>query len=251
MKIPLFLLSSLLIVSSVSASDTPLKVFVFSGQSNMVGMRSVGEELPAEMQKPNPKALFWTGTEWKPIAPGVSEPKGFGPEISFASHYTQTTGETIGIIKHSVGGTPIERWQPKEGKNLYTVLEEKVKAAAKSRPIEVVGMLWMQGERDSKDEEKAPLYEARLRMLVEGSREVFESPQMIFIAGRVNPPKDRYLYVEEVRKAQSTLDIDGYTFIDCDDLELGPDKLHFNTKGVEKMGEKFATAMVEQLEKQK
>lgn len=230
------------------SEDTPLKVVVLSGQSNMVGMRSVAEELPEEMQRPNPKALFWTGTEWKPIAPGVSEPKGFGPEISFAWHYTEATGETIGLVKHSVGGTPIDRWQPNEGKNLYTVLEEKVKSAGKSRPIEVIGMLWMQGERDSKVEGNAPLYKERLRKLVEGSREVFYSPDMLFIAGRVNPPRERYPYVDQVREAQETLDVKGYGYIDCDDLELGPDNLHFNTKGVEKMGKKFADAL---LEKQK
>ncbi len=251
MKRRLLLLTGLLLgLASAGAGfaqeSKPLKVFVFAGQSNMVGMRGAADELPEAMRSPNPKALFWTGEGWEPIAPGVSEKKGFGPEIAFAHAWTERTGETIGIIKHSVGGTSLAtQWLPEAKNSLYGKLAAKVEAAKQSRPIEIVGMLWMQGERDSRDPEMAKAYAKNLRHLIETARKDFDAPEMVFVAGRVNPPEGKYVARDTVRAAQKDLDLDGYRWIDCDDLSLGPDNLHYDTAGLVQMGERFAKVAAE------
>lgn len=227
---------------SLGQETETLKVFVFAGQSNMVGMRSESGELPDSMGKPNPKALFWTGDSWDSLAPGVSQEKGFGPEISFAHAWTERTGETIGIIKHSIGGTSLAtQWLPEVKYSLFQKLKAKVEAAKESRPIEIVGMLWMQGERDSREPEMAAAYEKNLKHLVETAREEFGAPEMVFVAGRVNPPEGKYVARETVRAAQKNLKLKGYRWIDCDDLSLGPDNLHYDTAGIVEMGLRFAT----------
>src|SRR5262245_40047277 len=66
------------------SGEKPLKVVVCAGQSNMVGLRSKAEELPAELQKVQKGNLYFDGTTWVDLAPGVTAKVGFGPEISLA-----------------------------------------------------------------------------------------------------------------------------------------------------------------------
>jgi Carbohydrate esterase, sialic acid-specific acetylesterase len=233
---------------SALAQVTPLKVFVLAGQSNMVGSRAVAAELPEALQGIQEQAFFFDGQAWVALAPGVTEETGFGPELSFACQMTATLKEPVGIIKHSVGGTDLaERWDPVNPKSLYAELVEKVRAARESRPVEVVGMLWMQGERDSKDAEMAAAYGDNLGELIKSARRHFENPDMPFVAGRVNPPEAEFLHVGLVRNAQEECRLGQYAFIDCDTLPKGPDNLHYDTEGVVTMGERFAEAMLKLL----
>jgi len=109
----------------------PLPTFIFVGQSNMVGKRCRAEELPAQLQQVNSYALFFQAKtkSWVAIAPGRTEPSGFGPEIAFASVMAEQLGHPIGIIKHSRGGTNLHRqWNPADEKSLFGELTKKVKA---------------------------------------------------------------------------------------------------------------------------
>lgn len=241
--IRLLFLATFLPLIDLRAAE-PLRVVVLAGQSNMVGVRSQAEELPEAMRSPQSGALFWTGKGWEPLAPGVSEPRGFGPEISFAHAFLRQSPGPIGLIKHSVGGTALAtRWNPDDPKSLYTQMLKKVREAGKDRPIQMIAMLWMQGERDSKDADMAAAYARNLKHLIESARRDLAAPEMVFLAGRVNPPADRYPHVEQVRAAQASDLWSGYGHIDCDDLTKGNDDLHYDTQGIRKMGERFATKL--------
>ncbi|MCP4645165.1 MAG: sialate O-acetylesterase [bacterium] len=222
-----------------------LRVFVLAGQSNMVGSRCQTAQLPLDLQGDQRRALFFNGVDWVRLAPGVTEEEGFGPEISFAHTGSAEMQSPVGIIKHSVGGTDLaHRWNPDDPRSLYGELLKKVRAAQASRPIQVVGMLWMQGERDSKDEAMASAYADNLARLIHSARRDFDAPDMVFVAGRVNPPKLTFPFVDHVRTAQKTCPVEGYGFIDCDDLPKGSDNLHYSTHGVVEMGRRFAGAVV-------
>ncbi len=241
----LLLLLTLFLVLNLPAegAEKPLKVIVCAGQSNMVGKRGDASQLPAEL-KGEQKSLFWTGKEWVPLKPGVTEKKGFGPEISCAYKAAEILGEPVGIIKHSVGGTSLHtQWNVANPKSLYSQLLAKVQSAQKSRKIDIIGMIWMQGERDSKDKTMAENYAKNLEALVNKARKDFNSPEMFFAAGRVNPPKGKYTFSDIVRKAQEECSLPGYAFIDCDPLPKGGDNLHYTTEGLVRMGNLFAAAL--------
>ncbi|MCF7818957.1 MAG: sialate O-acetylesterase, partial [Kiritimatiellales bacterium] len=219
----------------------PLDVYVCAGQSNMAG---AGEKasLPPELQAAQTNVFVFNGTGWDVMEPTAT---GVGPEISFAYAMQQALGKPIGIILHAVGGTNLAtNWNPlltADAGNLYAVLTNKVEAARQTREINVKGMIWMQGENDSKKADMAAAYGQNLTNLVLAARADFQNPSMSFVAGRVNP---LYAYVALVRAAQESCALPGYSWVDCDDLPKNPDNLHYNTDGQVLLGQRFAAKIL-------
>ena len=240
--------TALFCTTAVHAGEKPMKVFVLAGQSNMVGKRCRKDRLPEELRKEQPQALFFTGTEWVPLAPGKTEKRGFGPEISFAKRTAEKLGETVGIVKLSVGGTSLSvNWAPDRPGSLYAKLKDLVGKAAASRSIQVAGMLWMQGGADAKNENKAKAYAKNLEEFIRKAREDFKNPNMAFVCGRSAAPVKKYPQIVHVRKAQEGVTLPGYAWIDHDDIPMGRDGVHYSTEGQVKAGYMFADAMLKLL----
>ena len=228
-----------------AAQEKPLKVFVLAGQSNMVGAQGNASQLSKELQGEQIEAVFFDGKQWVPVAPGRTETRGFGPEISFAYRMREELKEPVGIIKHSIGGTSLALdWSPANHDSLYVQLLSKVSAARQQRAIEIIAMLWMQGERDSRDQGMAEAYAKNLASFISAARKDFRAPSMFFVAGRVNPPRPQYPFVDIVRSAQEECKEARYAFVDCDSLEKLPDGLHYSTRGLVDMGYRFAEAIL-------
>jgi len=269
MKIPCHLLSALVLLclhlccspTYAKENPAPLKVFVFAGQSNMAGLRSnAGELKDSSLAGPQENLSFFNG-DWVPLAPGSTQNtpagvaegergrrarEGFGPEISFAYRVSQALGEPVGIIKLAQGRTSLQRhWLPGRPGGLYEQLSQIVKAASGRRPIEVVSMLWMQGETDAKAPAEAKAYAGNLRTLVETARRDFGNPRMSFVAGRINLPDPADpASMQMVREALAGRELSDYAWIDCDDLPTVSDRLHFDTQGIEEMGKRMANAFL-------
>ena len=227
----------------------PLKVFVCAGQSNMKGVCAEVSELPEEIRKQPENVVFnpkRNGPAWLPLEAANVQKAGFGPELSFAQEMSEHLGEPVGIIKHAVGGTELAtRWDPDGDKSLYQVLFSYVQKAKESREIEIVGMIWMQGEADSKNEEYAAAYEQNLKDFVARARKDFDVEAMPYIAGRVNPPKGaKYVNPARVRAAQENAEISHYAYINCDELTKVADGVHYDAAGTVEMGRLFAKKMV-------
>ncbi|MHC4983924.1 MAG: sialate O-acetylesterase [Planctomycetota bacterium] len=217
-----------------------LAVFVLAGQSNMQGLGD-GGKLPVELQRQQDDVLLFDGKKWAPLRP----PKRFGPEVSFAREMADAMGRPVGIIKFAVGGSHlVYDWNPKfkDKNNYYARTLAMVAAAKQSRPIEILGMLWMQGERDSLFPGAAGKYAANLKELVASAREDCGAPKMTFVLGRVNPPPKRYKFSNLVRKAQAEIDLPLTAWVDCDDLPKHADNLHYNAAGQLELGRRFAQA---------
>ena len=234
-----------------AADEEPMPVIILAGQSNMVGVDAKELlSLPKEMQAPQANALFaeyWLD-EFKPLLP-----KNYiGPEVSFGYEMSKALNKKIAMAKLAVGGTSMEiDWNPSEFNkeksigSLYKRLIEYVSSLkSKHKNIKFVGLLWMQGEADSRYHAKTvDQYKLKLETLIDNFRKEFDSPDMFFICGRINTPAD-WPYRKNVRDAQESIKKKGYAWIDCDDLELGPDKLHFTLKGQVEIGKKYAEKML-------
>ncbi len=240
-------------VGSEVATGKPLPVFILAGQSNMAGVQASTnkEKLSAELQKVNSDILFveFWNAEFKPLA----FKNRIGPELGFGTAMANAVGGKIGIIKLANGGTSIKQhWNPdpdlynkEKGVGvLYKRLLDYVKAVKLKNPnIEIVGMVWMQGEADSRYHAKTiDDYKGRLEKLIAGYRKAWDVPDMPFVCGRVNPPN--WPYQTQVRTAQETISVKNYAWVDCDGFELGGDNLHFTIDGQVAMGKSFAQSML-------
>jgi hypothetical protein len=226
-----------------------IKVFILSGQSNMVGGGSA-REVPAEMAAEDPNVLLWSRGEWTPLKPAGR----VGPEISFGKEMAKAwPGRKIGIVKFAVGGTSVTQWDPdKKGSGkraaLYARLMGYVKAAKEKTPggVEFVGLIWMQGERDSRDEKLAKAYTANLKKFVDRVRADTGAADLPFVLGRIRTP-DSYKFRDVVRKAQTEVagNIPNSAWADADGLEMKGDNLHYNTAGQIGLGQRFAKVYLE------
>lgn len=231
-----FIISTALYLLTVapSASDS-LTTYILAGQSNMLGRASTSE-LEASLQQPYDKALVFDRGKWVVFKPGNQ----FGPEVTFVRSMT-TNGRAIGVIKHAEGATSLAKdWKAGSGEQ-YLSLVRKVTEARASRKIRLAGLIWAQGEADSKSPENASAYGDRLAEFIQRLRADLGTPELPIVALRVNPP---YPHVEGVRTAIEQTKLAHYAWIDGDDLVKAKDNLHYNVAGQLVLGDRFAKSLM-------
>ncbi|MEO0481589.1 MAG: sialate O-acetylesterase [Planctomycetota bacterium] len=214
---PNLLLSALALASATTAQTwvqsidpepltpaKPLRVFVFAGQSNMVGSDSHVEDVQffppfRGLEEPQPKArfLYCIGREDKrqsegfvPLQPvnGV-----IGPELSFAREVMATLDEPIAIVKIAAGGTTIGRdWNPEDpgGFELYPLALETVRDALATLkqqrvPYRLEAFFWHQGENDMFDDGFRDAYGQNLANFLASWRRDLEAPELPFFIGEL------------------------------------------------------------------
>ncbi len=186
------------------AADDELRIFIFAGQSNMVGSDSkdslVDNHPPfkgaAEEQKdvrfsynlgPNKRSNGWVAM--KPVD------HVFGPEMTFARKLKKHVTYPIAIIKDAWGGTTlVTDWNPDGpdgGKKLYSRLMKQVAARckeldAKGIKYRIEAMMWHQGENDMFNREGIVTYEKNLRNFIANIRKDFKAPKLKFFIGEIS-----------------------------------------------------------------
>lgn len=182
-------------LSAVAANAKKAQVYIFSGQSNMQGSGLLAE-LPENYKQPQQKVFYWDNNTFVPLEPGkvrTSNPRTFGPEISFASTFRRFNPDTpLYIIKNYSSGKGLHRgwdnqkWEgeapgpermnfyPGEKPNdrnvgvHYRDLAQATQAGLKALKdsgvdYEVAGIVWVQGEQDGKNKVSAGQYAANLK----------------------------------------------------------------------------------------
>jgi hypothetical protein len=235
---------------SVSAAPhKDLQLFLLVGQSNMAGRGKVTEA----DRKPHPRVLMLTKAgEWvaavspmhfdKKVA-GVGLGRSFGIALAEAN-----PGATIGLIPCAVGGSPISTWESgayfKSTKSHpWDDAIRRARIALKSGTLK--GILWHQGESDSKDS-LAPVYEKKLHDLIARFRAELNAPGVPFIAGQMGQFKERpwseaKKQVDRVHQELSSK-VRNAAFVSSKGLAHKGDKVHFNAAGFREFGRRYATA---------
>jgi len=274
--------------NNLQLGNKTIKVFILSGQSNMVGW---GEDskLPDYLSNGDAHKLMFENGKWEILKPFKPSNKGqtkyglsgntFGPEISLAEEISKSyPNETIGIIKSSFGGTGILAWSPnwtKEQANrtndgrkgdLYKVLIDKIKAAQKEANIEIVGFMWQQGGKDMTKVSLGKEYFDNLKFLIKGLRKDLDLPNLpVFIGCSVSKEtltsmKDSP-QLQKVKKARPGVEhvisarfkaeqqLSNVKVVVTPNLEKHPKNVHYNTSGQLKLGEYYANTFLKFIDK--
>lgn len=220
----LIALAGLLSLASINDDRQGIHLFILSGQSNMAGLD------PAES-----------------FIPTVE--KEFGEE-------------QVVVVKDALGGQPIRRWykkwtsaagdQPEVIGDLYDRLMDKVYAAIQDKEVETITFVWMQGERDAR-EQHGEVYRDSFNGLLDQLKEDLGRTDINFVIGRLSDfdlADEKYPHWTMVRKAQVDLaEASPHgSWVDTDDLNEGKNKkgveinndLHYSVEGYKILGQRFA-----------
>ena len=181
-----------------------LRVFIFAGQSNMVGSDSkvkdikrfppyIGLEAPQE----NVLFTYCIGRQNKMRSDGWVALQHVnnvvGPELSFARKISRHIKAPIAIIKVAAGGTHLGGdWNPDEpiGFKMYPLALETIRTALTDldkRKIKyrLEGFMWHQGENDMFNKDYMPSYGKNLKNFLAKWRRDLKTPELKFYIGEL------------------------------------------------------------------
>ena len=220
----------------------------------------IAAALLAQVQGAQPQAHLF-------ILSGQSNMAGLDPDASFTPAVERAFGkENVIVVKDAMGGQPIRRWykqwkpaqgdEPKATGDLYDRLMTKVRAAIEGKPIQTVTFVWMQGERDAR-EQHGQVYAASFRGLLDQLRVDLQRQDINFVIGRLsdfdmdNTRYPHWTLIRQVQVALAEADPRG-AWVDTDDLNDGQNRqgkpiandLHYSVQGYETLGRRFAQKAV-------
>lgn len=184
--------------------EKTLRVFIFAGQSNMVGSDSKVRDIQrfppfAGLDAPQPdvKFSYCLGRENKTTSDGwiALQPvnKIVGPELSFARKVTDNIAAPIAIIKIAAGGTHLGGdWNPDNpsGFKMYPLALDWIRQALADLdrqriPYRLEGFMWHQGENDMFNPEYMANYGQNLKNLLASWRRDLKAPELRFYIGEL------------------------------------------------------------------
>ena len=268
------LLLAAFLLLPLSHAEAKAKVFILSGQSNMSG----GGPVVAEGLQFDPdvgdKVRMWDASDvwnkrgilgkWASLNELQAIKKEMrmdmiGPEFGFAKAMAAFyPADEIHLIKVAKGGTPINWWLPDaKGKpNGLTALQTNLKSALEKidGEYEIMGLLWMQGESDTKTQADAEAYQKKLEQFIALVRKETAKSELPVVIGRISSrilesPKFKMPFAKIVQSGQEAVTkADRHAFvIDTDDLTQRDDLVHFDQAGQLGLGERFGEAMIKAL----
>jgi hypothetical protein len=181
-----------------------LRVFIFAGQSNMVGSDSKAKDIQrfppfVGLDMPQDKVLFSynigreekrTSNGWIALQPVENV---VGPELSFARSVSQSIKAPIAIIKCAAGGTTLGGdWNPDEptGFKLYPAALQLIQSSLaeldrRKVAYRIEGFMWHQGENDMFSKEFKPNYGKNLKNFLASWRRDLKAPNLKFYVGEL------------------------------------------------------------------
>ena len=201
----LLLLFPVALSGNLSAQDDQtVRVFIFAGQSNMVGSDSKVEDIKrfppfSGLEAPQTKVRFsyCLGRENKTKSEGWIDLQPVnnivGPELSFAREVTRNTKGPLAIIKVAAGGTHLGGdWNPDDpiGFEMYPLALNWIRDALSDldqRGIKyrLEGFMWHQGENDMFNEDYMANYGDNLKNFLACWRRDLNAPDLQFYVGEL------------------------------------------------------------------
>jgi hypothetical protein len=204
-KLCAFLSIGLLLGTVAKAEDDKtLRVFIFAGQSNMVGSDSKVKDIKRfppfaglENAQTNVKFSYSIGRQKKMTSQGWVNLQPVnnvvGPELSFARKVSQEIDAPIAIIKCAAGGTHLGGdWNPDQpqGFKMYPLALSLIKSSLaeldkQKIPYRIEVFMWHQGENDMFNKEYMPNYGKNLANFLARWRRDLKTPDLKFYIGEL------------------------------------------------------------------
>ena len=248
--------------ATVASGGDVVHVIVMAGQSNMVGAGDadlLSEHLQpwAEAMPEIPCRQWLNGSEYGPVGwTDHLRPRGvfIGPEMSFGHRIAAARpNESVAILKVAFNGTNLGcDWNPEGcGNYLYhrlsTIIEYWMEDLESTGvDCRLAGVVWVQGESDSRTDWAANSYFHNLLEFVRNLRIDTHRATLPFVVVRVHPRASGYQYGPLVRAAmRDVAAID--TAIDSvgiSDLALKSDNIHLTGDSMVRVGIRAADAFL-------
>jgi hypothetical protein len=276
---------------TLTLSSGPVDVYLLGGQSNMQGLGDLSELTPAQLTPPT-NVFYWNGSGFVPLVPGTtitSSAGNFGPEIAFATQVAKP-GRKAYLIKEYNSGKPLDSgWDDQTwvgdppvpnrvnfypGTNatdvnqgtlykneLLPMYQAGIQAIIAQGGTPVIrGLIWMQGEQDSKTNISAGRYAANLKRLRDRLANDLGLPNPTNLPvtfGQVlpfTPPAPRFVCRDLVRVQQAAADmfsglpeaISHCRMVSTDGYPVySSDLVHYTTAGQLMLGTAFAQGLQE------
>ena len=235
-----------------------IDLFLLMGQSNMKGR---GEVPPDQKADPRIVMMLMKGDQWvvacDPLHTAIQKDSidgsgnaGVGPGLSFAQAVAaREPGVMIGLIPCAAGGSKVGQWQKGVSRSLYDEAIARAKTALKQGApgkVRICGVLWLQGESDTK-EELYSLYQENFLKAVDNVRADLNLPELPFIACTIGSFIEKkaavYPHVKEINAVLMNLPNlrPHAACVDARDLpgSIG-DNLHYNTESQTAIGPRYA-----------
>ena len=254
------------------ADTKTLRVFIFAGQSNMVGSDSKARDIKrfppfVGLDMPQDTVLFsynigreekLTSNGWVALQP-VDDV--VGPELSFARRVTQEIKAPIAIIKCAAGGTTLGAdWNPDapSGFKLYPLALQLIQSSLaeldrRKVAYRIEGFMWHQGENDMFSQEFKPNYGNNLKNFLACWRRDLKTPDLKFYIGELCTKTiwgmDNRLNMYAIRAGQKAVTgsdpLSEYIPTSHDAVEIGGGEglhYHYGTLGQLEHGVNYADA---------
>ena len=226
-------------------------LYILAGQSNMAGRGKVQEQ---DVQTHPRVYVLNQDNEWElakdPLhfdKPGIA---GTGPGLAFGKAMAGYKKRVrIGLIPCAAGGSPISSWtkggyHEQTKSHPYDDAIVRAKAAMQSGVLK--GIIWHQGESDSKPE-KIQVYQTKLEKLIADFRRDSGEEKLPFVVAKLGD-----FYVERNPNAESINKIlanipgivENSACVDVSGLTHKGDVLHFGTKSSRELGRRYAEQMI-------
>ncbi|MBS0265883.1 MAG: hypothetical protein JSS02_28390 [Planctomycetes bacterium] len=272
----LALLAWLGLANDAVKADEVTRVFLFAGQSNMVGSDAHAERIDDYPEfrgagKPQADVLYsyilGNGDEasqgWKPLQPLSA----FGPELTFARRVKRQVDGPIAIIKSAVGGTTVAfDWNPdapEKGQKLYPRTLKLIRDSLydlEQRGIRyrLEGVMWHQGENDMLDRQLYKQYAAGLTRLIAQLRQDLQAPELKWYLAEVSEKgiwgMDHRSNLGIFREQQQQV-LNGdpllrwvpTSHLAFEVMGSGQPHYHYGTQGQLQLGEAFAEAYLKEI----
>ncbi|MBC7967715.1 MAG: hypothetical protein H7Z17_17515 [Fuerstia sp.] len=257
-------------------ADDVIRVFLFAGQSNMVGADAHADRIDEFPDfrgagAPQDDVLYsyilgngdQASNGWGPLRPLDS----FGPEITFARRVRQHIQSPVAIIKSAVGGTTVAfDWNPDapdKGQKLYPrtlrlIRESLQELDRRGLKYQLEGVMWHQGENDMLDRNLYKQYAAGLTKLIAKLREDLNAPHLKWHVAEVSEKgiwgMDHrsnlgvlHEQQQQVLKSDPLLRWVPTSHLAFEVMGSGQPHYHFGTQGQLQMGEAFAAAYLREI----
>ncbi|HMP80509.1 MAG TPA: sialate O-acetylesterase [Pirellulaceae bacterium] len=233
-----------------------VEVWLFAGQSNMVGGGHV-DHLPPGFPLVQNNVLYTQNVsstmieDWGPLQPRLTENQAirrwYGPELTFGKLFTeQAPQRQLGIIKFARNGTALHsNWSPTGNTraSFYNFVDSSLASLAAQNYTPVIrGMVWVQGEGDANILANAVAYGDRLAEFVDEIRDRYHAPDMMFLFNQAHINLSRP-YTAQLRDSQAAFAQAAHRtwMVNIDDLSLKSDWVHFTSETQQQLGYRFAS----------